>query len=651
MSSVDPFTGVSSQPRASKTARTTLTAEQAQALAAEKALAARRAAAADGAPPPRRIYADRVEELMCHLGWDAEFMPEDWAKDSSSSSSSSGKQQPPQQLEEWRKLARLYLREARARGAVVRRDAGEVPDEKYMGADLDGAKANIERLMYPDGDRHPPGNNSSGAPSRVGGGSDGSTRHGGTATSYLTAEQAAAAQISRVTLLEERVVAGEADRHTEYVLQVEVTRRAGAGHNFVPSYVVRKRFRQFHGLADDMARASRSHAPTRAALAQQQIGRVVDKKRWSKLSAQNRAARKEKLTAWLAACSAAPGAGSVLNTPVLTSFFGLAFWHATERRRARALADELAARQTGGADEHRRAMATRLLRFLLAVRRRNSQIARVQNYMRDKLKRFALLLNHGLEVLKFPSQPSCNPRVRVLWLHPDGLLCLGRELAAGSSASASSAAELAFGQAAGGRGGGPLAGQDTEKRPGKAIRLESLTRLTEGALSQNFEQSPRFVAELQAKPENAQCCLSIYGNPDAGDPSFHIRLPSLAARAMLVRKLLDLMSEMAAARPLGADAARAQACSFARTGTFLPKTMLQAISAATSRGAVAGRCPSLPCQVEPPVPRQQASSPPAAQRSSAARQGARPGGTISYEEDDWAAIEEDEDETKGGAYI
>ena len=291
-----------------------------------------------------------------------------------------------------------------------------------------------------------------------------------------------------------------------------------------------------------------------------------------------------------------------------------------------------------------------------AVRRRNSQIARVQNYMRDKLKRFALLLNHGLEVLKFPSQPSCNPRVRVLWLHPDGLLCLGRELAAGASAastaSASASAELAFGQnAAGGRGGMPLAGQDTEKRPGKAIRLESLTRLTEGALSQNFEQSPRFAAELQAKPENAQCCLSIYGNPDAGDPSFHIRLPSLAARAMLVRKLLDLMSEMTAARPLGADAARAQACSFARTGTFLPKTMLQAIAAATSRDAVAGRCPSLPCQVEPPVPRQQASSPPAAQRSSAARQGARPGGTFSCEEDDWAAIEEDEDETKGGAYI
>ena len=524
----------------------------------------RAAAEASGRAPPKRVYADAVEELMCYMGWDAEFMPPEWANGEK------------EEVEGWRAIARLYLYKARSaheralelernpnsRGAPLERLVGDLDDRDYKEHDLVGAKGIIEREMFPN--RH---------------GSQHRDDHFTHAASYLKPAQRSAAQISAVTLQAEHEVAaaGTEDRHVEYVLKVMVRRPPAGGQNFVPFYFVRKRFKQIHKLKESITKSISHDTGTRAAFGEQHIGVAADKKRWSKFSEQNLGARRVNLSAWLAKCSAAPSA-CVLNTPVMSSFLGVRFWHAADAHYKKALAAELQEREGREVSPQRRAHGLRLLRFVRAVARRNQQIERVQSMMRAKLARFAELLNRGLEVLKFPSQPSCNPRVRVLWLHPDGLLCLGRE--------ATVAVE-----------GQPTR---TTKRPGKAIRLESLASITEGAQSVNFEQSPRFLQELQEKPENGQFCLSIYGNSDAQDPSFHLRLPSLAAREMLARKLLDIMSEMAAARLLGAAAARAQACAFARSGRFLSKELLKAIVAATFKGAVAGPFLSGPNQVAPP---------------------------------------------------
>ena len=182
--------------------------------------------------------------------------------------------------------------------------------------------------------------------------------------------------------------------------------------------------------------------------------------------------------------------------------------------------------------------ARTVLRFMQAIVKRDSQVARIQRLVTLKNMQFATILMQGIEVLKFSRLPASNPRARVLWLHPDGVLCLGRR----------------------------------EKQPRhttKCIRLEHIGTIQMGAKADAFLLSPRFVDEIVQPDAKAQC-ISIYSTGPGEKPAeFHFRMPTQRSAKILEQKLLDVQAEILRAQ--GAAAKRAQAVHYARNGKFLPE--------------------------------------------------------------------------------
>ena len=151
------------------------------------------------------------------------------------------------------------------------------------------------------------------------------------------------------------------------------------------------------------------------------------------------------------------------------------------------------------------------------------------------------LLRSGFEVSKFPT--SGAPRIRVLWMHPEGKLVLGKAVDGADAA--------------------------------KAIMLEHISVVRVGTGAPNFSSSSKAQREAAG---NEAACLSIHGS--AAEPSFHIRLATPGSADVLASKLLDMQREFVRA-DYNATMRRAQAISYARAGSFLPHELLQTLRGQT----------------------------------------------------------------------
>ena len=165
----------------------------------------------------------------------------------------------------------------------------------------------------------------------------------------------------------------------------------------------------------------------------------------------------------------------------------------------------------------------------------------VVSQVRAGLTKMRGLLRSGFEVSKFPT--SGAPRIRVLWMHPEGKLVLGKAVDGADAA--------------------------------KAIMLEHISVVRVGTGAPNFSSSSKAQREAAG---NEAACLSIHGS--AAEPSFHIRLATPGSADVLASKLLDMQREFVRA-DYNATMRRAQAISYARAGSFLPHELLQTLRGQT----------------------------------------------------------------------
>ena len=161
--------------------------------------------------------------------------------------------------------------------------------------------------------------------------------------------------------------------------------------------------------------------------------------------------------------------------------------------------------------------------------------------VRAGLSKMGGLLRSGFEVSKFPT--SGAPRIRMLWMHPEGKLVLGKAVDGADAA--------------------------------KAIMLEHVSIVRVGVDAPNFSSSSKAQREAAG---NEASCLSIHGS--AAEPSFHIRLATPGSADVLASKLLDMQREFVRA-DYNATMRRAQAISYARAGRFLSHELLQTLRGQT----------------------------------------------------------------------
>ena len=357
------------------------------------------------------------------------------------------------------------------------------------------------------------------------------------------------------------------DHHTEYPVEVTVCTTRSGEENHLPVYRVYRRYKQFRRVQEKLKERKKqaeartrddrvAQTPTAAntqAADDAQVAEVdvakCDKKRFFKFNQGNIKDRTKKLGKFLQECSDETLEGHqdrdvLRNSAAMRQFARIDLWQQTQKLRSFRAPQDFAMQQRA---------ARTVLRFMQAIVKRDSQVERIQRLVTLKNMQFATILMQGIEVLKFSRLPASNPRARVLWLHPDGVLCLGRR----------------------------------EKQPRhttKCIRLEHMGTIQMGAKAEAFSQSPRFIDEIVQPDAKAQC-ISIYSSGPGESPAeFHFRMPTQRSAKMLEQKLLDVQAEISRAQ--GPAAQRAQAVHYARNGKFLPeRTTAKITELCTDSGA------------------------------------------------------------------
>eukprot|EP00937_MAST-01D_sp_MAST-1D-sp2_P000270 g270.t1 len=367
------------------------------------------------------------------------------------------------------------------------------------------------------------------------------------ASATTTTDSAFKGYVHKVVIEGHERCEGSEPLHTTYTIVVRVKPAErepgskGAGgpvfeqKNHLPEYRVKHRYREFRRLHDELARS-------------EQIPQCDTRWRFRSMSDKNVARRTEALGTFLRECANSP---QIAWKEAFRRFLRVGFWQRNQRLRHTRPPAPRDAKVDDVADLS--GAAHTVSRFVRAVVERDEQLERIAALFRRKLVQFASLLMQGFEVLKFPRLPAGNPRVRVLWMHPDGMLCLSKD--------------------------------KQPRHTVKCILLEHITGVGTGSSPRPFQLSPRLQQEVQG-PGCAAQCVSIYGRAKHHE-AFHFRMPSRASAQLLVRKLLDITSEIGRA-PAGA-ARRAQAVHFARHGQLLPQHTAMRIAAlcADSGGLVA----------------------------------------------------------------